>query len=274
MSWGAVSTKIFSEPVFRQLPTPTHKLLWLAGRLHCAEFETNGLIEIAALPLLAFEVGIEAAQAQQMALGLLECGLWARHPRGWHDATFLDQNPSHEVRERARERDRLKKRKRRSLGDGPGGWPGGSPLGEGPGGVPEAQVQNRDSTDTATETHRLPMSSTSPSDSAEPERSMNGHFPLENGDQRRRERIHQVLIAAISEGNQRRTPKARLRWFAHASELSQELAQSDLPESLLRRRALDFFRVEVWSSLGDSQQAGNLRARLLKPRKARTRTRP
>src|SRR5579859_8081622 len=120
MSWAAVNTKTLTTPALRQLPSAAHKVLWLAGRLHCAEFETDGLIETAALPLLAFETGVDDDQARQIVSALLEVGLWTSNPRGWVDATFLDDNSSHEVRERARERDRDKKRRRRSSVAAPG----------------------------------------------------------------------------------------------------------------------------------------------------------
>jgi hypothetical protein len=82
-------------------------------------------------------------------------------------------------------------------------------------------------------------------------------------DSERRERIQQVLVAAIHEFAQK--PTVTQRWLAYAAQLSEELApRADLSESLVKRRARDFFRVSEWSRLGDPQQAEQLRVYLVR----------
>jgi hypothetical protein len=264
MSWAAVNTKALTTPALRQLPSAAHKLLWLAGRLHCAEFLTNGLIETAALPLLAFEAGVDVDQARQFVRALLEVGLWTSDPRGWIDTTFLDDNSSREVRERALERDRDKKRKKRGSGVSPGDSTGGQHRGTAPGdspsdvpqGVPKAQVE-RERQYTETETERTPPKGTHLSDTAGEvaQRVQNGRIHVD-GD--RRERIKELLINAIQEHGSR-TEKADQRWLAYVDQLSVELARANVTERELKGRARTWFDESVWSNLGDLQQKAKMR---------------
>jgi hypothetical protein len=274
MAWAAVNTKLLTMPGVRQLPTAAHKVLWLAGRLHCGEFETDGLIESAALPLLAFEAGVDVDQAQQLIRGLKETGLWTSHPKGWVDATFLDDNSSHEVRERARERDRGKKKRRRSSGlapgDSTGGQHRGTSGGEAPGGVPKAQVQGEKQLQPEGHFY-IDAERISPDDTAVGHAHSNGHNAVQFGDVGRQLRVRQILEGAVDacmffEGS------AEERWYAHIKQLALDLAaRVDLSESTIGMRAKKFFDTQYWVHEGDSKQADYLRSHMLKavPKKRR-----
>jgi hypothetical protein len=279
MSWAAINTRILTNPAIRQLPSPSHKLLWLSGRLHCAEFETDGLIETSALPLLAFTVGIDVDQARQMVLGLQECGLWKPCSQGWLDVTFSDENPTHEARERGRARDRSKKQKRRTQpiapGDTLGGHPGGTAPGDNPGEVHGAQIQIqrqpqglRHSPLTVLTHSGSPLSGAA----AEVARFSNGQgkFHVTTTDVDPHARIYGMLTEALDAGKLLRKSDAVQRWVRHIDQLTPELAaRTDISESTLRRRAREFFQTAEWIRRGDSQEADWFRRHMLKPVKTR-----
>jgi hypothetical protein len=275
MSWAAVSTKILTSPGIRQLPTPAHKVLWLAGRLHCAEFETDGLIETTALPLLAYEAGVEVDQARQMVLGLQECGLWKPCSQGWLDVTFPNENPTHDARERGRARDRSKKQKRRAQPQAPGDDLGGQHQGTAPGDDPgDVQGAQRQRQRQPQGLRHSPLTVLTHSGSPligmadEVARSSNGqgrgHVTTAVHDVDRHARIRWMLADTVK-GSAYLGGRAEQRWLSCVEQLTPELAVNAISEETLRRRARDFFGVKVWTDRGDSDQADKLREHMLKP---------
>ncbi len=129
MPWAAVETNVLTSPEGRRL-SASAKLLWLAGRLHCGEFETNGLIERSAIPLLMYASGATDA-AEDLVAELVKVEWWHDTEGGWEDVGFLRSNPSHESRERRREVDAAKKQRQRTRP-----VPPGRPLVLSPGAVP------------------------------------------------------------------------------------------------------------------------------------------
>ena len=129
MAYAAVETNVLTSPEGRRL-SASAKLLWLAGRLHCAEYETDGLIEASALPLLVYASGAEEP-VEDLIAELVQVGWWQHDQLGVRDVHFLKSNAAHEVRERRRAADAEKKRRLRVRG-----VPEGQPRGTSPRAVP------------------------------------------------------------------------------------------------------------------------------------------
>jgi hypothetical protein len=85
---------------------------------------------------------------------------------------------------------------------------------------------------------------------------------VEKGDDGRRERLRELLVNAVKQHG-RRTPAAEQRWLAYVDKLSAELAREDVTERQVKIRAKTWFGVSMWSDLGDSQQAKEMRIRML-----------
>ena len=111
MAWAAVETNVLTSPAGRRL-SASARLMWLAGRLHCAEFETDGVIEASALPLLLY-ASAATEPVDDLAAELVKVGWWAREDFGWVDVNFLKSNRAREVRERRRAADAAKKQRQR-----------------------------------------------------------------------------------------------------------------------------------------------------------------
>ncbi|MFI5282491.1 MAG: hypothetical protein ACHQ0J_05115 [Candidatus Dormibacterales bacterium] len=87
--------------------------------------------------------------------------------------------------------------------------------------------------------------------------------------------IRQLLETAMERSRfaVHRTPKARDRWSKFFGAFSAELAQCELSESLIKRRAQDFFCEQVWSRLGDEADRERLRRRMFESNRVHRRTR-
>jgi hypothetical protein len=98
--------------------------------------------------------------------------------------------------------------------------------------------------------------------------STNGHLHVHATtavlDGGRNARIHQMLIAVLSSSGLL-TPAVRQRWRVHIDQLTPEVAaRSEISESLVGRRARDFFIRETWARTGNAQEGAHLRARMLR----------
>jgi hypothetical protein len=95
------------------------------------------------------------------------------------------------------------------------------------------------------------------------ERALNGSVNPTT-DAGRAERIEEILDVAVRSCSYL-TPKAKVRWRGFTTTIVVELvARTEISESLVRRRAREFFLQQVWVDLGDSSQASHLREHMLK----------
>jgi hypothetical protein len=78
------------------------KTLFVAVRLYCGERETDG--EISRGQLMAVAEEAEVADPIPIAAQWVKRGRWEKTEEGWRDVGFLDDNITHDARERERQR--------------------------------------------------------------------------------------------------------------------------------------------------------------------------
>ncbi len=157
LPWCAFEVALFRDPTFRRLSWQA-KLLFFAGRAHCSENLTDGLVQAEDLALVAAEAGVGPEHATE----LTRSGLWRRSDEGYHDERFGRTNPKAEVRVKAWKRDRDRKGLSGEFPYGnpagiPAGIPAGNPNGNSeypvgtPAGIPAGTLKKTDNREQITE---------------------------------------------------------------------------------------------------------------------------
>jgi hypothetical protein len=256
MSWVAVDTTLMDAPEWRALSNDA-KLLWLAGRTLAGAVESDGFIEDAALPLLMYRARPKAMDS--CIAELVNNAWWRKVSGGWRDARFLsDGNASHEKRlkkkqlaaERKRRWEERKNRRNASQNASQNGSPER---------VLERSSERRIEVEEEIKEEVENSFSSTPSSLS----TKNGFEQL----QITRERtaiIREAFEEAIDRSPlPRDTVKQRWRYIVD-DVLPELVARRDISESLVKRRAADFFTHIEWSRLGDSAQGRHLREHMLR----------
>ncbi len=267
-SWAAVPTHLMNKPEWRALSNDA-KWLWMAARLYAADIESDGLLEDYVLPALMLSARVTTAP-DVLFSELVSNGWWEHFDGGWQDVHFLDQNASHDEREHKRILAAARKRKQRLHNL--------SRVKERQVTRDEADVSRvtkadvtqqeieeeihieAEAQDALTDAYASLTLSQPPS---RPEHVQNGAFNAMH-DAGRAQRIEEILDGTVS-SCRFLTPKAKDRWRGFITQIVVGLAaRNEISESLVRRRARDFFLMRECVRLGDSSQARHLREHMLK----------